>query len=72
MLNGLKEVGFRKLQHDVKVRPHPGASTEDLIDHLKPILRKKNADVVIIHGGTNDLTNDGETTKNIEAINRIA
>ena len=72
MLNGQKEVGFRKLRHDVKIRPHPGANTEDLIDHIKPILRKKNADVMIIHGGTNDLTSDGETTKNLETINRIA
>lgn len=72
MLNGQKEVGFRKLQHDVKIRPHPGANTEDLIDHIKPILRRKKADVMIIHGGTNDLTSDGETTKNLEAINRIA
>uniref|UniRef100_A0A7M5X8Z3 Uncharacterized protein n=1 Tax=Clytia hemisphaerica TaxID=252671 RepID=A0A7M5X8Z3_9CNID len=36
------------------------------------ILRRKKADVMIIHGGTNDLTSDGETTKNLEAINRIA
>ena len=71
MLNGLKEVGFRKLKHDVKIRPHPGANTEDLVDHIKPILRRKNPDILIVHGGTNDLTSDGETTKNLETINRV-
>ena len=26
---------------------------------------------MIVHGGTNDLTSDGETTKNLETINRV-
>ena len=34
----------------VKIRPHPGASTEDLIDHIKPAIRK-NPDIVVIHTG---------------------
>ena len=40
----------------VKVRPHIGASTKDLIDHIKPVIRK-NSDIVVIHTGTNDLQN---------------
>ena len=31
----------------VKIRPHPGASTEDLTDHIKPAMRK-NPDIVVI------------------------
>ena len=34
----------------VKIRPHPGASTEDLIDHIKPAICK-NPDIVVIHTG---------------------
>jgi lysophospholipase L1-like esterase len=53
----------------VKIKTHPGATTDDLIDHLNPVLRRK-PDVIIIHGGTNDLTNDVDTAKNIERIIR--
>ena len=42
LLNGINENGMKKLNHNVKVRNHPGATTEDIIDHIKPILRKKN------------------------------
>jgi len=52
------------------VRNHPGATTEDLIDHIKPILRK-NPDVIIVHGGTNDCTNNTDTIKNIVSINKL-
>ena len=38
----------------VKIRPHPGASKDNLIDHIKPAIRK-NPDIVVIHTGTNDL-----------------
>ena len=41
----------------VKVRPHPGASIEDLIDYIKPAIRK-NPDIVVTHTGTNDLKNN--------------
>ena len=37
----------------VKIRPHLEASTEDLIDHIKPAIRK-NPDMVVIHTGTNN------------------
>ena len=40
--------------YSVKIRPHPGVSTEDLIEHIKPAIRK-NPDIVVIHTGTNDL-----------------
>ena len=38
----------------VKIQPHPGASTEDLIDHFKSAIRK-NPDIVVIHTGINVL-----------------
>ena len=41
----------------VKIQPHPGASTEDLMDNIKLAIRK-NPDIVVIHIGTNDLQNN--------------
>ena len=37
-----------------KIRHHPGASTEDLTDYIKPAILK-NPEIVVIHTGTNDL-----------------
>ena len=70
LLNGINENGMKKLNHNVKVRNHPGATTEDIIDHIKPILRKK-PDLLIVHSGTNDLNNEKvNTTECLENINR--
>ena len=45
----IKNVNGRDVSRgdSVKIRPHPGASTEDLIDHIKPAMRK-NPDIVVI------------------------
>ena len=61
IVSGLSEKGLSK-RHTVKVRLHPGDTTEDLADDIKPIMRK-NPDLVIIHFGTNDITNNGVNTK---------
>ena len=55
ILNGIKERGLSG-KHHVRVRAHPGATSLDLADHIKPIARRKPV-IVIIHCGTNDLTN---------------
>ena len=36
---------------------YPSTSSTDILDHIKPSLRKEQ-DQIIIHAGTNDLTND--------------
>ena len=46
----------------MKDRPQPRYKTEDIKDHIKPILRKKT-DAIIIHSETNDVTNN-KPTKN--------
>ena len=55
----IKNVNRRDVSRgdSVKIRPHPGASTEDLTAHIKPAIRK-NPDIVVIHTGTNDLQNN--------------
>ena len=71
MLNGLHANGLRKSKDDnVKVYAHSGATTDDLVDHLNPVI-KKNPDIIILHGGTNDLTNNVDTVKNIASMIRL-
>ena len=70
LLNGINENGLKKLSNDdVKLKCHRGATSEDLSDHLKPVIRK-TPDVVIIHCGTNDLQNDIDTGENIDRMVR--
>ena len=51
----------------MNVRPHPGATSEDLIDHIKPVARRK-PDIVVLHIGTNDLTNGINTQENLQEV----
>ena len=44
----------------VKIRSHPGATTEDLIDYVRPTARKKTK-MMVIHSGTNDIKNKVNT-----------
>ena len=68
ILNGLSEQGLRK-RHNVKIRAHSGATSLDIKDHIRPIVRRK-PDCVLVHCGTNDLTKkDGIDT--IETIKEI-
>ena len=53
----------------VKIRSHPGVTSEDLIDHCKPIARRA-PDVIILHVGTNDLDKRDEDSI-VENINKI-
>ena len=46
----------------MKVRPQAGCTTEDIEDHIKPILCK-NPSAIIIHSGTNDVMNGKPTKK---------
>ena len=65
MLNGINEKGFK--HNKVKVRAHPGATSEDLYHFIKPSVNKK-PDIIILHAGTNDIPNDLKTIDNIKKI----
>ena len=41
----------------VQVKTHPGATTDDIVDYIKPTICQK-PDNVIVYSGTNDLTKD--------------
>ena len=53
---------------------HPGCSTEDMIDYINPIARKK-LDIILLHVRTNDFAKGINTMKNIrkcpEAIREL-
>ena len=49
------------------MRPHPGATTADVIDYLKLELQHK-PDIIILHCRTNDITNDVNTVKNMKKL----
>ena len=59
-----------KSGNKVNIKFYPGATTEDITDHLRPAMRKK-PDAIIIHTGTNDLTNDVNTMKNVRSLTKI-
>ena len=48
IIGGVNKKGMQNIRNkDVKVKCHPGATTDDLLDHLNPVLRK-NPDVIIV------------------------
>ena len=51
----------------VQVKAHPGATTDDIIDYIKPIICQK-PDIVIIHSGTHDLTKDANTMSRVRKV----
>ena len=51
----------------VQVKKHPGATTGDIIDYIKPTIRQK-PDMVIINSGTNDLTKDVNTMSRVQKV----
>ena len=48
--------GISKMDH-VQEKAHPGATTDDIIGYIKPIIGQK-PDIVILHTGTNELIKD--------------
>ena len=67
--NGLsKQVGRNC---DIKVKAFSGATSEDMKDYIKPIIKKK-PDIMVMHIGTNDLTEENsKTIKNLEEILKL-
>ena len=70
ILNNIAPHGISR-KGNVAVSNHSGATSEDIIDKIKPIIKKK-PDLIIIHIGTNDLTKKVDTIPNLQSIiNRI-
>lgn len=66
-----RERGMNKTNlFNIKVRRYPAASSIDIINHLKPSLRKA-LDGIIIHAGTNDITNNVNYLSNVKKIVKL-
>ena len=53
-----------KHKYAVRVRFHPSAKTSCINDHVKPVIRNQEADHIILHTGTNDLSSDKTPVQN--------
>ena len=51
----------------VKIRSQPGARTEYLINYVRPTARK-NSKMIVIHTGTNDITNKVNVLQKIRKV----
>ena len=66
MLNGMHERGMNKDKNiKVKIRKYPGASSTDILDHIKLSLRKAPEQIIILVG-TNDISNNTNYLKNVK------
>ena len=67
MIQYLRRDNLSSKNNDVKVEAHPGSTTLDILDHIKPIVKRKS-DVLVIHTGTSDLTNGVNTMKELRQL----
>ena len=68
MLKDIQEKWLNKIADmNIKIRKYPGASSTDKLDHIEPNLRTEPVQI-LIHAGTNDLTNDHNCLKNVKKI----
>ena len=63
----LRREGLSSKKDNVKVITHPGSTTGDILNHIKPIARRK-PDTLVFHTGTNDLTNGVNTMKKVRKL----
>ena len=65
----IKYVNGREVSRNnpVKVRSHPGATTNDFIDYVLPTVRQK-PNLIIIHTGANDIQNNANTLQKIRKV----
>ena len=65
----VKHVNGREVCRDnsVKIRCHPGATTDDIIDYVRPTARKK-PDMIIIHTGANDIQNKVNALQKVRTV----
>ena len=67
MIKYLRRGNLSSKNKDVKVDAHSGSTTVDMLDYIKPIVRRK-PDVLVIHTGTNDLKNGVNTMQRLDNL----
>ena len=66
MITNITGTGISR-DHTIKIRPHPGATSIDMCDYIKPELRHQ-PDVIILHCGTNAISNEINTLKKLKKL----
>ena len=65
MINGLSS----KYKHKFRIKPYGGEISEDFVKNIFPTVKRK-PDVIAIHIGTNNITNDDFSSRQIN-INKV-
>ena len=63
----LRSDEMSSVNNAVSVMKHPGSTTDDMVDYVRPVTRK-TPDVIIMHAGTNDLTKGVNTISKVRKI----
>ena len=66
MVNGISEKGL-SVNHNVKIMNFPGGTTERILEKLDDIIKEK-LDDLIVHAGTNGITNDINLSTHVKKI----
>ena len=67
MVKFLRSDEMSSVNNAVNIMKHPGSTTDDMVDYVRPVTRKK-PDVIIMHIGTNDLTKGVNTMSKVKKI----
>ena len=67
MVKFLRSDEMSSVNNAVNIMKHPGSTTDDMVDYVRPVTRKK-PDVIIMHVGTNDLTKGVNTMSKVRKI----
>ena len=67
MVKFLRSDEMFSVNNAVNIMKHPGSTTDDMVDYVRPVTRKK-PDVIIMHVGTNDLTKGVNTMSKVRKI----
>ena len=71
MQHGISDRGLMNHQSKVYMKVNPGSNSQDIVDHLKPVTRRK-PDTFIIQMGTNDITSGTDTQEFLDqAVNLL-
>ena len=67
MVKFLRSDEMSSVNNAVNIMKHPGSTTDDMVDYVRPVTRKE-PDVIIMHVGTNDLTKGVNTMSKVRKI----
>ena len=71
MLNGIQKKGLNEnADMNIKIWKFPGASLTDILDNIKPSLRRE-PDQILIHAKTNDQTNKHNYLNNVKKSEKM-